>query len=109
MYAIANTGIFSDSYASFQSDSVGDAQKQLNQPAFELFNQGKFNEAIEIAEQVLIIIQSLYPGDHPDMATSLNNLAALYNSQGRYTEAEPLYTLTVMGIKQPPKSDRRQS
>ena len=25
------------------------------------------------------------------MATSLNNLAGLYQSQGRYTEAEPLY------------------
>jgi tetratricopeptide (TPR) repeat protein len=28
---------------------------------------------------------------HPDVASSLNNLAALYDSQGRYTEAEPLY------------------
>ncbi len=25
------------------------------------------------------------------MATSLNNLAALYNAQGHYAEAEPLY------------------
>ena len=28
---------------------------------------------------------------HPDVATSLNNLAALYRSQGRYEEAEPFY------------------
>jgi CHAT domain-containing protein len=28
---------------------------------------------------------------HPDVADSLNNLAALYSSQGRYSEAEPLY------------------
>ena len=28
---------------------------------------------------------------HPSVAISLNNLAALYDSQGRYTEAEPLY------------------
>ncbi|MEP0896887.1 MULTISPECIES: tetratricopeptide repeat protein [Leptolyngbya] len=27
---------------------------------------------------------------HPDVATSLNNLAGLYESQGRYEEAEPL-------------------
>ncbi|OUL17532.1 tetratricopeptide repeat protein, partial [Nostoc sp. 106C] len=32
----------------------------------------------------------LFPNDHPDVAQSLNNLAALYNSQGRYNEAEPL-------------------
>ncbi|PHM07154.1 tetratricopeptide repeat protein, partial [Nostoc sp. 'Peltigera malacea cyanobiont' DB3992] len=25
------------------------------------------------------------------MATSLNNLAALYDSQGRYSDTEPLY------------------
>jgi tetratricopeptide (TPR) repeat protein len=29
--------------------------------------------------------------NHPDVASSLNNLAYLYESQGRYTEAEPLY------------------
>ena len=29
--------------------------------------------------------------DHPDVAQSLNNLAALYVDQGRYADAEPLY------------------
>ncbi len=29
--------------------------------------------------------------NHPDVATSLNNLAYLYKSQGRYEEAEPLF------------------
>jgi tetratricopeptide (TPR) repeat protein len=28
---------------------------------------------------------------HPQVATSLNNLALLYDNQGRYDEAEPLY------------------
>ncbi len=28
---------------------------------------------------------------HPDVALSLNNLAGLYDAQGRYAEAEPLY------------------
>jgi CHAT domain-containing protein len=28
--------------------------------------------------------------DHPDVGLSLNNLAALYNDQGRYADAEPL-------------------
>jgi tetratricopeptide (TPR) repeat protein len=28
---------------------------------------------------------------HPHVATSLNNLANLYRSQGRYADAEPLY------------------
>ncbi len=29
--------------------------------------------------------------DHPDVARSLNNLADLYERQGRYAEAEPLF------------------
>ena len=29
--------------------------------------------------------------EHPDVATSLNNLAVLYRAQGQYAEAEPLY------------------
>ncbi len=29
--------------------------------------------------------------EHPDVATSLNNLAELYKAQGNYAEAEPLY------------------
>src|SRR5262249_40088938 len=29
--------------------------------------------------------------DHPDFASSLNNLAALYCDEGRYGEAEPFY------------------
>ena len=29
--------------------------------------------------------------DHPDIATSLSNLAGLYYTQGQYGQAEPLY------------------
>ncbi|HEY9865018.1 MAG TPA: tetratricopeptide repeat protein, partial [Candidatus Obscuribacterales bacterium] len=38
----------------------------------------------------LSFIQAL-PPDYPDLATHLNNLATLYRSQGRYSEAEPLF------------------
>jgi tetratricopeptide (TPR) repeat protein len=37
--------------------------------------------------------------DQPDVATSRNNLALLYRSQGRYGEAEPLY-LRSLAIKE---------
>jgi tetratricopeptide (TPR) repeat protein len=45
--------------------------------------------------------------DHPDVASSLNNLASLYDSQGRYSEAEPLYLQAlelaerVLGVNHP--------
>ena len=34
--------------------------------------------------------QKLLGQEHPDVALSLNNLAGLYYSQGRYSETEPL-------------------
>ena len=33
---------------------------------------------------------------HPDYASSLNNLGALYDEMGRYAEAEPLYRQSLM-------------
>ncbi|MEH2179958.1 tetratricopeptide repeat protein, partial [Nostoc sp.] len=41
--------------------------------------------------QALALRRKLLGEEHPDVAVSLNNLAGLYNSQGRYSEAEPLY------------------
>jgi tetratricopeptide (TPR) repeat protein len=43
-----------------------------------------------IARALAILEQALGP-DHPNVATSLNNLAELYRAQGNYGEAEPLY------------------
>jgi tetratricopeptide (TPR) repeat protein len=39
----------------------------------------------------LALRRQLLGEEHPDVAASLNNLALLYKSQGRYSEAEPLY------------------
>ena len=36
---------------------------------------------------------------HPDVAVSLNYLALLYDKQGRYADAEPLYKRSL-GIKE---------
>jgi nephrocystin-3 len=35
--------------------------------------------------------ESVMDPDHPDIAQSLNNLAALYNDRKQYDKAEPLY------------------
>jgi tetratricopeptide (TPR) repeat protein len=41
--------------------------------------------------EALAMRRRALPEDHPDIATSLNNLAKLYNGQRRYEEAEPMY------------------
>jgi tetratricopeptide (TPR) repeat protein len=63
----------------------------LSQQIIQLRNQGRYSEAIPLAQRVVAIQQKTLGPEHPDVATSLNNLAVLYRVQGRYTEAEVLY------------------
>ena len=51
--------------------------------------QGKYAEAEPLFKRALAIREKALGKDHPDVATSLNNLALLYDSQGKYAEAEP--------------------
>ena len=63
----------------------------LNQQVVELYQAGKYAEAISVAQQALALAKKLHGPDHPRVGDSLNNLAALYRAQGRYGEAEPLF------------------
>ena len=73
-----------------QSAELQEAEK-LNQRVVELYQQGKYAEAIPLAEKVLAIREKVLGKEHPNVAISLNNLAVLYDSQGNYSKAEPLY------------------
>ena len=64
--------------------------KQLNRQATELYQKGKYSEAIPVFEKVLEIRRSLFKDDHQDLAQSINNLGLLHEEQGQYTQAEPL-------------------
>jgi CHAT domain-containing protein len=74
--------------------------ERLTRQVIQLYQQGKYNEAIPLAEQALAIRKQQLGDNHPDTATSLNNLAGLYESQGRYSEAEPLYKQALAIRKQ---------
>ena len=63
----------------------------LNQQALQLYNQGRYSEAIPFAQRTLAIVEKAFDPDYSDVATALNNLADLYRAEGRYAEAEPLY------------------
>jgi tetratricopeptide (TPR) repeat protein len=65
---------------------------ELNQKAFEFYQQGKFADATKPLEQALAMRQRLYPTDkypqgHPELAASLDNLGLLLQSQGEYAKA----------------------
>ena len=63
----------------------------LNEQLIELYQAGRYQDAIPLAEEALAIRREQLGERHPDVADSLNNLALLYEGQGRYGEAEPLH------------------
>jgi len=58
--------------------------------------QGLYALAEDPYQRGLKATQELLGDKHPDVASSLNNLAGLYQSQGRYAEAEPLYQQSLL-------------
>jgi tetratricopeptide (TPR) repeat protein len=63
----------------------------LNQQVAQLYGEGKYAEAIPIAERALTLAQITLGKEHPNTLMTVNNLALLYQAQGRYDEAEALY------------------
>ena len=63
----------------------------LNHEVMDLYHAGKYDRAIVVGREALKIAEGNVGPNHPDVATSLNNLAALYGTQGLYAVAEPLY------------------
>ncbi len=69
--------------------------KQLKDQVVELYNAGKYAEAIPVAEQATTLARQLWGETHKNVATSLNNLAGLYKSQGKCDAAELLYLKAI--------------
>ncbi|UVJ44301.1 tetratricopeptide repeat protein [Pseudomonas sp. LS1212] len=55
------------------------------------YTLGLYGDAEPLLERVLAIRMKALGPEHPDVATSLNNLAELYVAQGLFTKAEPLH------------------
>jgi tetratricopeptide (TPR) repeat protein len=55
----------------------------------------QFDVAISYQETALKISEEQLGPNHPDTATSLNNLAGLYRAIGNYGKAEPLYVRSL--------------
>ena len=63
----------------------------LNEEVLKLYRAGKYERAVIVAQEAYKVAENSVGPDHPDVATSLNNLAGLYRTQGNYAKAEPLY------------------
>ena len=62
----------------------------LDAHATILQKMGQYADAEPLFRRALAIDEKALGKDHPDVASSLNNLALLLYSQGKYGEAEPL-------------------
>src|SRR5260370_33938721 len=64
---------------------------RLNREVARLYGQGRYEQAVGLANQSCDLARRDLGEAHPHFAQSLNNLAALYRSMGNYAVAEPLY------------------
>lgn len=55
--------------------------------ALQARQQGKYDEALKVYEKEISIAQELLGPDDPNIATLLNNIAAVNNLQGKHTSA----------------------
>src|SRR5215831_9654648 len=62
--------------------------QSLNARVTRLYEQGKYKQGTTLAEKVLKQGEQIFGPDSPKIATSLNNLAALYQAQGEYLKLE---------------------
>ncbi|UCJ13316.1 MAG: CHAT domain-containing protein [Phormidium sp. PBR-2020] len=75
----------------FERAELLEEVNRLNQQVIRLYGEGRYQEAIPLAQRVLEIREIALGESHPHVATSLNNLAQLYYFQGNYNAAKPLY------------------
>ncbi len=67
-----------------------DEARRLNTQAVELYEQGRYGEAIGVAEKALVIYEKVLGKEHSLTGASYNILGLLYNLLGDYARAEPL-------------------
>ena len=60
---------------------------------------GKPEQALPLFEESLKIRKEVLGTQHPDYATSLNNLAGLYKAMGKPEQALPLYEESLKIMK----------
>jgi CHAT domain-containing protein/tetratricopeptide (TPR) repeat protein len=68
---------------------------ELDRQVGELYQTGKYSDAVKFAVQALELSEKARGPEHPDTATRASNLAGLYVHTGDYGKAEPLLQRSV--------------
>lgn len=72
------------------ADGAGTGWDILNQDVVDLYQAGKCDRARPIAQKALAVAERTFDSDHPNVATSLNNLAELYGQRDDYVKMQPV-------------------
>lgn len=73
-----------------QFDELEEAKRLFKQVG-QLYQQGKYTEAIPLAERILATFEKALGTENPEIVTFINLLAVLHQQQGNYAQTEPLY------------------
>jgi len=76
--------------ACISAHAQGTEWQTLTDEAIFLYRQGLYDRAVVVAKKALQVAEQEVGPDHPDVATSLENMAGLYRKTGREKEAEEL-------------------
>ncbi|MFY0610419.1 MAG: tetratricopeptide repeat protein [Hyphomicrobiaceae bacterium] len=68
----------------------------LNEQVLDLYRQGQYVEAAQIAKRVQALAMEKFGPDHPNVGTSFHNLAMVYEAQGRHLEVVPLLERAIV-------------
>ena len=74
----------------------------LRNYSYQLFSQGKYNEAENRAKEALQYAEKEFGPGTNEVISCLSNMGDFYLAQGRYTEAELYYTRALETVKKNP-------
>jgi tetratricopeptide (TPR) repeat protein len=74
-----------------QSPTDNDSLLKLNQQVLDLFGERKYEEALPLAEKLVVLVRSIKGDQDRFTATVLSNLGAIYHALDQYAKAEPLF------------------
>jgi tetratricopeptide (TPR) repeat protein len=82
------------SAAQTQSTELAEAE-QLSNQVIELYKQGKFDQALSLAERALMLREKALGPDHVLVANALTNIAEIYLAKGKRKEARTSYQKSI--------------
>jgi len=85
--------------AATENDRALQEARNLYRKAGDMYEAGKYDEALSSYEHARGIREKVLGPNHSDVANAINGLAMCYTSKGEYSKAEPLY-LRALDIRE---------